>query len=88
MSATQPTSELTPELLARGELLSPENRFRLAMHLLSTLEPTSEVLEAERHALRAELTRRVERIKSGEERTYTIEETMAALRAQNQARQS
>jgi putative addiction module component (TIGR02574 family) len=87
VNATTDT-ELTPELMARGELLSPENRYRLAMHLLSTLEPTTEVLEAERRALKAELTRRWERIQSGEEKTYTIEETMAALRAQNQARQS
>ena len=88
MPPMTPETELTPELLAIGMKLSPADRFRFVMHLLASLDPTEEVLEAERVALRAELTRRWERLKSGEDKAIPVEDVIAELRRQAEERQT
>lgn len=83
------TTAITPtwaELVEQVLKLSPSDRFHLAMEVLASLPGTVDVVAAQKAAMKAELTRRVERARSGEEKTYSIEEVMEHLRKQNEAR--
>ena len=75
------------ELLERAKRLPKELRYGLANELLYDCLPDSDE-EAERVALKAELTRRWERLRSGEEKTRSIDDVIAALRQQNEARKA
>lgn len=70
---------LTPELLEQGLQLPPAERMKFANLLLGSLDGLEAEPDAELHE---ELQRRWDRYQSGEEPTYTLEETMAALRKQ------
>lgn len=83
---------LTPEqeahdILARAKKLPPEYREAVANALL--LEDAREMeTDADRAELKTELTRRWERLRSGEEKTKSIDEVIASLRRQNEARRA
>lgn len=86
MTPTTAAVDLTPELVERGMKLSPDNRYRFAMELLASLDPTDEVLAAERAALKAELTRRWERLESGEDKALPADDVIAELRLRAEQR--
>jgi len=75
-------TELTPELLERVMKLSAENKDKLIGLILDDRESESD----DREAVRDELTRRWEQYKRGTERTYTLDEVVAYLRAQQARR--
>jgi hypothetical protein len=85
MTTETKVTVLTPELADHLERLSPADKDR-AIGLLGGHE--YDLTDAERASLKAELTRRWERLRSGEDKSYTIEEVMAALRVQNEARRA
>ena len=70
---TQEQTEAS-EILIRARKLPPELREQIASELLAEFETTEE-----RAALKAELTRRWERLRSGDEKTHTIDEVLSDL---------
>lgn len=74
------------EVIAAGESLPPDDRYRVAMSLLASLEPIQGVVAVEKQALKWDLTRRIQEIESGEVELLTAEEVIANLRRQNEAR--
>ncbi|MBX3401075.1 MAG: addiction module protein [Gemmataceae bacterium] len=75
---------LSQELIDQGLQLAPEERERFANLLLDSLEGE----EAEDPELQAEIQRRWDRYERGEERAYSLEEVMTALRKQAEDRKS
>lgn len=75
-------TELTPELLDRVMKLSAANQDKLISLMLDQRETAAD----DREGVRDELTRRWEQFKQGEERTFTLEEVMDDLRAQQARR--
>lgn len=73
------------EILERAQKLPTHLQHDIA-HVLLGGPVTDTEYEAERAALNAELTRRWERLRSGEDKGHSIEEVIAALREQNEAR--
>jgi putative addiction module component (TIGR02574 family) len=87
---TQPSSadevKLTPELVTHLLKLTPDDRATLADIMWDSVEGPEGSPEEVRQAWKDEIARRWERYKSGEERTYTLEEVMADLKAQAERR--
>ena len=83
MSApTQPTPELelTPDLVERVMKLSAESKDKLVGMLMEDLDGPADDPEVVRAEWRAEIARRVEAVRSGAMKTYSVEETLAYLR--------
>lgn len=85
MSATTtpetPETELTPELIERVMKLSHESREKL-LGLLEEVTPIPRPPPVGDAAYwKAEIARRIAAVENGTMKTYTIEETMAYLRA-------
>jgi putative addiction module component (TIGR02574 family) len=76
-------TQLTSELVAQVRGLSADDKGRLIDLAFEEYDPGT---PEERAALKAELTRRWERILAGEEKSLSVDECMARLRAQNEAR--
>ncbi|HVL13778.1 MAG TPA: addiction module protein [Gemmata sp.] len=80
MSAT--TTPETPEardIIERALQLPPVERERIAHQLLDSVYPPDDPEEVKR-AWRAELQHRMDAIRDGTMKTYSVEETMAYLR--------
>jgi hypothetical protein len=75
-----PESELTPELIERLKRLSPESRDRLIVLLGGSPPIPGPPPVGDWKYWKEEIKRRIEAFERGEEKTYTIEETMEHLR--------
>lgn len=75
-----PETELTPELIDRGLRLSHENREKLALLLLDSLEGDHPNSDADWAYWKAEIKKRIEDIESGRVKALTHDEAMAAIR--------
>ncbi len=78
--STTPQTELTPELIDRVLKLSPESLGRLVGLAIERLDGPADNSDAAKAAMRAELTRRWEEIRTGAAPTYTPAEAIAYAR--------
>ncbi len=74
-----PETELTPDLIDRVRKLSPQSKDKLVGLLLDELEGPPDDPEEVRKAWKDEIARRIEAVRNGTMKTYTLEETMEYL---------
>jgi Putative addiction module component len=79
MTLTETESREARELIDRALKLSPIARESIAFELLESLEGPSEDPEEIKRGVREEIIRRVEAVRNGTMKMYTIEETMEYL---------
>lgn len=77
---TPTTPEPETAVLELGLQLPADVRERVALRLLDSLEPPGHDPDAHRRAWREEIGRRLDAVRRGEMKTYTLEETMEYLR--------
>jgi putative addiction module component (TIGR02574 family) len=80
MTPTETELREARELIDRAMRLSPIARESIAFELLDSLHGPSEDPEEVRKAWKAEIARRIEAVRNGTMKTYTLEETMEYLR--------
>lgn len=79
MTLTESELRETREIVDRAMKLSRAARESVARELIETLDEVSEDVERDKQAFREELARRIEAVKNGTMKTYTVEETMDYL---------
>jgi putative addiction module component (TIGR02574 family) len=80
MTPTETELRQARELIDRAMRLSPAARQSIALELLESLQGPPEDAEEVRKAWKAEIARRIEAVRNGTMKTYTLEETMQYLR--------